>query len=318
MKKSGKIALAALGFASTLAFASNKICDIAIKRPEKSGEPAQEIYIRREELRRINNQVFYDYGPEDVSIKSVSGHKMRAWYLPAEKPANRFVICVHGYKCNGPDEFSHMMPFYHEDMGYNILLPDLTAHGRSEGKYIGFGSFDAKNILLWVDYLINRFGEDIEIILHGLSMGAATVMNCNEMSPPDQVKLIIEDCGFISAADEINETLKDMIGFKCMPIVWLGGLASKVKAGYFFTESNPLKNMDKAKNPVLFIHGEKDTYVPFKFGKMLYDACPTPKDYLWVPDTIHVFSYYNARDEYQAKIRDFVAKYLDNRTEKVI
>ncbi len=312
MKKSTEIALGVLGGASVLAFAASKICDVAIKRPDMSEEPEQEIYIKRAELRRINNQTFYDYNPEDVAIRSNSGHKMRAWYLPAEKPTKRFVICVHGYKSNGPDEFSHMMPFYHEDMGYNILLPDLTAHGRSEGTYIGFGSFDAGNILLWVDYLLNRFGEDIEIILHGLSMGAATVMNCNEMSPPDQVKLIIEDCGFINAEDEINETLKSIIGFKCKPVVWLGSLASKIKAGYFFSDSNPLGNMNKAKNPVLFIHGEQDTYVPFRYGKMLYDACPVDKDYLWVPDTIHVFSYYNARDDYQAKIKDFVAKHLDN------
>lgn len=311
MKKALKVAL---GVTAVAALTGNIACDYAIKRPDPNKKKKPEtrpMYIERAKKREINNQRLYDSNPEDLSLKSVDGLTMRAWFVPAE--SKRFVICVHGYRCNGPDEFSHMFPFYHETMGYNYLLPDLTGHGRSEGNYACFGSKDAKNILLWVDYLINRFGEDIEIILHGISMGAATVMNCNEMSPPSQVKLIIEDCGFISAADEMSNTLKDMTGIELKPVVWLGSLFSKLKAGYFFSESDPLKNMNKAKNPVLFIHGEEDTYVPFRYGKMLYDACPVEKDFLWVPNTVHAFSYYNAKDEYEQKVKDFIKKHMDEK-----
>lgn len=317
MKKRNIAATVAVGLTTVAAVAGNIACNYAIKRPDplKPKKPeTREVYIKRAETRKINNQNFYDCSPEDLEIKSVDGLAMKAWFLPTENPSKRFVICVHGYHCNGPDEFSHMAPFYHNDMGYNYLLPDLTAHGRSEGKYIGFGSFDAKNILLWVDYLINRFGEDIEIILHGISMGAATVMNCNEMSPPDQVKLIIEDCGFGSASDVMNNTLKDMLGFEFKPLVYIGSLISKIKAGYFFGESNPLKNMNKAKNPILFIHGMEDTYVPFRYGQALYDACTVEKDYFWVPDTVHAFSYYNAKDEYENKVKAFIAKHMDKET----
>lgn len=289
-------------------------CGYAINRPKKKPPETEEIYINRQKIRAVNNQNLYDLNPEDLSIKSVDNLEMKAWYLPAEKETKRFVICVHGHKCNGPDEFSHMMPFYHYDMGYNYLLPDLTAHGRSEGKYIGFGSFDSKNILLWVDYLIDRFGSDIEIILHGISMGAATVLLCNEMDPPEQVRLIIEDCGYSSAFDEMNYSLKDMIGFEFKPLVKMASVVCKLKAGYFFEDADPLGNMDKAKNPILFIHGETDTYVPFEFGKKLYDACTVEKDFMWVPDTIHAFSYYNAKEQYEEKVKAFIAAHLDKET----
>lgn len=285
-------------------------CNYAINRPKKQTPPTEEIYIKRAEIRKANNQRLYDLNPQDLRIKSVDDMNMRAWYLPAEKETNKFVICVHGHKCNGPDEFSHMMPLYHYDLGYNYLLPDLTAHGRSDGKYIGFGSFDSKNILRWVDYLIDRFGEDIEIVLHGISMGAATVMLCNEMDPPKQVKAVIEDCGYTSAYDEMNYTLKDMIGFKFAPLVKMASAVCKIKAGYFFGDADPLGNMDKAKNPMLFIHGEADTYVPFEFGKKLYEACPVEKDYMWVPDTIHAFSYYNAKEQYDEKVKGFLAAHM--------
>ena len=292
--------------------ASVYACSFAIDRPKKEKKPeTEEIYIKRAEIRRKNNQRLFDLDPEDVSTKSVDGLNMKAWFLPAEKETKRFVICVHGYKCNGPDEFSHIMPFYHYELGYNYLLPDLTGHGRSEGKYIGFGSFDSKNILLWCNYLIDRFGEDIEIILHGISMGAATVMLCNEMDPPEQVKLIIEDCGYSSAYAQLNDTLKGVLGFSFPPLVKAASFLCKKRAGYSFDECDPLKNMYKAKNPILFIHGATDDFVPFEFGKQLYEACPVEKDYLWVPDTIHAFSYYNAKDEYEAKIKSFLAQTID-------
>ena len=297
--------LAVLGGAAVYA------CNYAINRPKKQTPPTEEIYIKRAEIRKANNQRLYDLNPQDLRIKSVDDMNMRAWYLPAEKETNKFVICVHGHKCNGPDEFSHMMPLYHYDLGYNYLLPDLTAHGRSDGKYIGFGSFDSKNILRCVDYLIDRFGEDIEIVLHGISMGAATVMLCNEMNPPEQVKAVIEDCGYTSAYDEMNYTLKDMIGFKFPPLVKMASAVCKIKAGYFFGDADPLGNMSKAKNPMLFIHGEADTYVPFEFGKKLYEACPVEKDYMWVPDTVHAFSYYNAKEQYDEKVKGFLAAHMD-------
>lgn len=315
MNKSVK-ELIGISVAGAAAFGINKLCDRVIKRSVPSDKPekpeTREAYIERAEARRRNNDKLMGMNPENLSIKSVDGLDMRAWFVPAEKPSKKFVICVHGYRCNGPDEMSHFLPFYHYDLGFNYLLPDLTAHGRSEGEYIGFGSFDAKNILLWIDYLINRFGEDIQIVLHGISMGAATVMNCNEMSPPNQVEFIIEDCGFTSAKDVINKEAKNMVGFPVPHLMMLVSLCSKIKAGYFFSESDPLGNMDKAKNPVLFVHGEDDTFVPFEYGKKLYEACPTPKDYYWVPNTVHAFSYYNAPEGYEEKIRSFVDKYMDN------
>ena len=88
---------------------------------------------------------------ETLCMKSFDGLNLKAWFLQPEEPSKRFVICIHGYKCNGPDECSHLLPFYRNTLKYNYLLPDLRAHGRSEGKYIGFGALDAKDIKLWIN-----------------------------------------------------------------------------------------------------------------------------------------------------------------------
>ncbi|MCQ2472441.1 MAG: alpha/beta hydrolase [Clostridia bacterium] len=314
MKKSSKVILGTgAGLLALSVAVAETACTIGIKRPKKPQEFKDGILKERAEWRKVNNEKFFAMNPQDVSLVSVNGEEMKGWFLPAENKTNRFVLCIHGYRCNGVDEFSHIAPFYHNDLGYNVLMPDLTAHGRSEGKYAGFGTFDSENIFLWVNWIIENFGEDVEIILHGISMGAATALICNEKNPPKQVKLIISDCAFISAPYVMNNTVKDVVGFQLKPFVALGSVASKIKAGYFFSESNPLKNMDKAKNPVLFIHGKADTFVPFECGQMLYDACPTEKDFYWVDDAIHAFSYYVDKDGYENKVKQFISAHLDTK-----
>lgn len=284
----------------------------AIVRPKAKKTPTDAVRIEREKIRAKNNAYLFSLNPEDVSIKSADGLTLRGWFLPAAANRRRFVICVHGYHCNGPDEFSHMVPFYHDELDYNYLLPDDRAHGRSEGKYIGFGALDHRDILRWVDYLTGRFGEDIEIILHGISMGAATVMLANEADPPDQVKLVIEDCGYTNAFEEISNTLKGMIKFNFTPLVSMAALICKLKAGYHFKEADCLGRLGLAKNPMLFIHGGADTFVPTRMGLQLYEACTVPKDILIVKGAVHAYSYYDAPEEYRAKVKGFIKKYMDN------
>ncbi len=285
---------------------------IAIARPKVKKPPKDELRQARALIREKNNAYLYSLNPEDVSIQSTDGLNLKAWFLPAVNNKKRFVICVHGYKCNGPDEFSHMVPFYHDELDYNYLLPDDRAHGRSEGKYIGFGALDNKDILQWIDYLIRRFGKEIEIILHGISMGAATVMLANAANPPEQVKIIVEDCGFTNAYEEISNTLKEIIHFNFTPLVSMASLVCKMKAGYFFNDADCIGRLPQAKNPILFIHGGADTFVPTDMGRRLYQACTVPKDLLIVDGAVHAYSYYDAPKEYQRKVKDFIIKHTGN------
>ncbi len=292
------IILAAAGF---VAFRIG-IIPKRVKKPETDPKKVQ-----RNEWRKANNDYLYSLNPEDISMKSPDGLTLKAWYVPAEQPTNKFIICVHGYNCNGPDECSHILKFYRNVRGYNYFLPDLRGHGRSEGNRIGFGYLDSKDILNWIDYLIKRFGEDIEILLYGISMGAATVMTVNESNPPEQVKLVIEDCGFTNAYEEMVNTVKDKLGMNLPFLVSLGNIWCRLLAGYDLKkDADPLGKMKYAKNPVLFIHGDADTFVPTYMCHKLYDACPTAKDKLIVPGAVHAFSYYDAKEEYEKKVSEFI------------
>jgi len=289
---------------------------IALLKPSKPGKkrkytnPEQ---IAREAIRDKNNAAFLEQNPEDVSIQSADGLTLRGYLLPAEKTAKRFAILVHGHRANGLNEFTHMTPFYHETLGYNVLLPDHRAHGRSEGKWIGFAALDWPNINLWIKYLTARFGDDIEIILHGISMGAATVMLVNNNNPPPQVKIVIEDCGFSSQKAELRSAAAMFLGkleVLTVPAHYIAFALQKVICGYSYKSSDPLSGMKNAKCPMLFVHGDADKFVHTRFVYELYEACPTPKKLFVVPDAIHAFSYYKDPEGYNKAIIEFFNKHL--------
>lgn len=270
--------------------------------------------ILRTEIRKKNNAYFYSTNPEDLELTTPDGLKLKAWYAPAEKETKRFAICIHGHNCNGPDECSHLFPFYRNTLGYNYLLPDLRGHGRSEGNKIGFSALDYKDINLWIDYLVDRFGEDIEIILHGISMGAATAMMVNNHSPRKQVKLIIEDCGFTNAYEQVGIKVKTIMkGHNAPHVVMMINFFCKVFSKYDLKkDADPLSTMKNAVNPVLFVHGEEDDLVPFYMCGKLYEACPVEKDIFTVPGATHAYCYYDAKEEYDQKITEFIKKHLGN------
>lgn len=279
------------------------------KKPKIDKDPKRML---RAEIRKKNNNYLYSLNPEDLEIISKDNLRLKAWYVPAEKETKRFAICVHGHNCNGPDECSHLLPFYRNTMGFNYLLPDLRGHGRSDGKLIGFGALDYKDIKLWIDYLIERFGEDIEIVLHGISMGAATVMLVNNNNPQKQVKVIIEDCGYTNAFEQVAETMKGM-GLRHTSDFFTeitNAYCRKFSKYDLKKDAAPLETMQNAANPVIFIHGEDDALVPFPMCRRLYDACPTDKEIFTVPGAAHAYSYYDAKDEYDRRVKAFIEKHI--------
>ena len=110
---------------------------------------------------------------KSVYITSADGLKLHGVWVPAENPKGT-VLLLHGYSSTKLLDFGAAMPYYHES-GFNLLIPDQRSHGKSEGRYITFGVRECGDVLRWVDFHNQNYGEQ-KIILCGMSMGAATVM----------------------------------------------------------------------------------------------------------------------------------------------
>ena len=239
---------------------------------------------------------------EDLYITSRDGLKLHGYYYPTtdvkEGGPKKIVIGVHGYKSYSRPQWGPFIKFYHS-LGYDMLAVDDRAHAPSEGKYIGFGVLDRLDVVDWCKYLVSLYGEDIEIILHGISMGGATVCAASgEADLPVQVKGIVSDCGFASAKEIWEYQLKGMN--------WLLPTLEKKaekKIGFNFTDFSALEQVKKAKVPMLFVQGGKDEMVPPYMVHELYDACASEtKNLLFVDEAAHGESICFAPDEYHKAI----------------
>lgn len=241
---------------------------------------------------------------EDAWVTSEDGLKLFGKFFPCGD-SRKTVICFHGYTSEGLNDYSTLAKFYLAN-GFNLMIVDQRAHGRSEGAYIGFGCLDRRDARIWIDYVLTRVGEDSEILLHGDSMGASTVLMTTGLSLPGQVKAAVSDCAFTSAWEVFSAVLKNMYHLPPFPIMQIANRMVKKKAGYELDECNAKREVEKAGIPILFIHGEKDSFVPCSMVHELYERCQSEKKLVIVEGAGHVESCYKNPEDYEEAIRSFI------------
>lgn len=193
----------------------------------------------------------------------------------APEDSHRWVIAVHGY--TGGRQHMYAYGAYYAERGYNVLTPDLCAHGESEGRYIGMGWLDRKDILKWIGLILDR-DNAAEIVLHGVSMGGGTVMMTAGEDLPENVVAVVNDCGYTSVWDVFSDELEYLFRLPDFPFLYTASAIAKLRAGYTFGEASSLEQVKKAGVPMLFMHGSQDNFVHTEMVYRLYDACPTDKE----------------------------------------
>lgn len=247
---------------------------------------------------------------EDFEIVNARGLKLRAHLLRPENPSDIYVFASHGYRNHGKGEFNVIAKFYH-DKGYNVFMVDHQAAGESDGTYIGFGYHESRDGMLWLDFMKKTFGEDIRIILHGISMGSATVMlmSGNE-TLPENVRFTVADCGYTSAWNQFLHNFSSM-HVPVFPILNAANFFNRKISGFDFRDTDTKEAVSKAKLPMLFIHGANDDFVPTKMGSQLYAFCGSAHKELYIaPEAAHAESYVMQTEEYESKINSFIEKYI--------
>lgn len=240
----------------------------------------------------------------NVYIKSFDG--LRLYGALLENYSDKIVICVHGFTGSGKKDFASLAQAYYKN-GYNVLLVDNRAHGQSEGKYVGFGVLDRFDLRNWVKYVINRFGSNVQIFLHGISMGAATVLMASSIMPKN-VRGIIADCGFTSVYEIFEYVLKRDYHLPKFPIIYLTNIMSKIRAGYGYKDVNTTAEIARSDIPILFIHGENDEFVPLWMTMKNYSHCKAYKELFIVKESEHAESHYIDKKGYERRILTFIEK----------
>lgn len=299
-------------FAAATTYGSFYLVDYALKSaPEshrKNWGKAMDWY---PELKPWLDSIKTEGAWSDTFAIMPDGLRAHAVCIKSRKAEGRTAVVVHGYTNNSIDML-HIARIYNKEMHYNVVLPDLHGHGLSQGDDIQMGWFDRLDVLKWIDLAPKMFStvaDSMRLVVHGISMGAATTMCVSGEHTPDYVKCFVEDCGYTSAWDEFAHELRGRFSLPEFPLLYTASWLTQAKYGWSFKEASPLKQVAKCKKPMFFIHGDKDTFVPTWMVYPLCEAKPQPKQ-LWIaPGSEHAFAYRDHREEYIKKVEAFVGKY---------
>ena len=238
-----------------------------------------------------------------VEVIAKDGIILRGTEYITDEHSDKWAIVLHGYHSNPDSVLSIGMHF--SEKGYNVLIPSMRASNDSEGQYIGMGWLDKDDLQCWINLIIKQ-NDNAEIILHGSSMGAATVLMASGDKLPENVKAIIEDSGYTSVWDIFASEAKARFNLPTFPILNMFELVANVRAKYDIKEASAVEQVKKAYLPILFIHGDIDDFVPEYMCEELYKAANCKKDKLIIHNAGHTESKYKEPDTYYNKIFDFL------------
>ena len=246
---------------------------------------------------------------EQVFITSEDGLKLSGRYYHRRDNAP-IILMMHGYHGNIFRDGNGI--FYYSGLyDFNILMADQRAQNQSEGKTITFGVKERYDCKCWVNYLISRFGKDTEILLSGLSMGAATVMMAADVGLPNNVKGIMADCGYSSPKEILISVMKSM-KLPANLMYPLAKWSAKIFGHFNLEESSAVESMKHCDIPVLLIHGEADDFVPCSMSIACKEACISEVELITVKDAGHGMSYCLDAKAYEDAVGRFFRKTLNS------
>jgi len=244
---------------------------------------------------------------EKVYIESFDDLRLTGRYYHISDDAP-LAIMFHGYTGTPVRDFSGGYDIF-SSLGFNTLIIEERAHCGSEGDTISFGVNERRDVISWLDYARERFGDDKDIILVGISMGAATVLMSIELGLPSNVKGIIADCPY-SAPLSIITHAGMMRGLPMKIVLPLARLGAKVFGNFSISSANAARSVKASKVPIMIIHGEDDELVPAYMSKEIEDANPEMIERYTFPGAWHGTSYLVDPVRYAKLVADFTKKVL--------
>lgn len=255
----------------------------------------------------ILGTLFHNTTPQiSITIPNREGRHVNALLYKQDAESPKYAILVHGYRSSAKG-VSYLARRYY-DAGYNVLIPYMRAHFGSDHDYCTMGWHERFDIIDWINYL-DRTVKGVRIVLHGVSMGAATVMMVTGESLPSCVKCAVEDCGYTSVYDAYRYKIPKMMKIPAFPSVDIFGRFIKSRVGFDIKEASALDQVRKSATPTLFLHGDADSVVPVSMVRELYANATCEKEIQIFPRADHAMSPLLYPEKYWGKVFEFIEKH---------
>lgn len=228
---------------------------------------------------------FQEVPKEDIYVTSYDSYKLHAYYIPSyNKKSTSLAIVVHGYQSKATDMI--IIGKMYAEMGFQVILTDLRSHGSSEGFFTSFGHYEKYDLKKWINLALRNYGSNTEILIHGVSMGAATALMSTALDVPKKnLKFLVLDSVFTRVGKTLTNTNKS----KGLKIFYPGiNIITYARHKFTFIGIRPIKQMRKNTIPFLIVQGKDDHVVPVSMAEQMLNVSPaTKKELVMIDDCKH-------------------------------
>ncbi len=238
----------------------------------------------------------------DYTVTGFDGYVLHAQFLKNPVLTDRYILISHGYSDNrfGAMKYAKM----YLDLGFNVIAYDLRGHGLNGETFCTYSARERKDLLAMILDSRQRWPDMSLLGLHGESLGAAASVAVLEEKPP--VDFVVADCGFSEIAGVLKGGMRGMHipGF----MTGLMSVCAKLRSGYSYNDMRPVDSLKDNQVPILFIHGENDTFVLPENSEKMKEATRGYAELHLIPGAGHADSVLTAPNAYREIVSSFLEK----------
>lgn len=218
---------------------------------------------------------------DEFSIKTLDNETINGLFFNSN--SNKVILYFHG-NAGSLSSWQYIYPEL-KPLGYNILIIDYRAYGKSTGKISEKGLYtDAQSAY---NYLISKGFESKNIIIYGRSIGTGIAVELAKNNP--NIHSLILETPYLSLKSLANEYVPFLL-----PSLWLN---------YKFDNKKKINDINV---PILILHGTADEVIPFTQGESLFNISKGNKKLVPFPNGKH--NNLSTFPNFITSLKEFLAK----------
>lgn len=237
------------------------------------------------------------------TVTTYDGQKLWVGFVPGNPEGKHYVVLSHGYTSTRYGMYKYAVLW--RKLGYNCVIYDNRGHGVNEPTTVTFGIKESRDLMAVIDDTYERYGRDIQLGLHGESMGAGLQLMALEHKP--KIDFIVNDCGYSEILPVLRWKVQDSFHFPG----WLADFASpycKLFFGYSFKDVCPIDRLKENEIPICFVHGTNDNFTAHWHSEKMHETNKGYKELHLFEGIDHAECIVSDPERYLKMMRDFVDK----------
>ncbi len=207
----------------------------------------------------------------EINVTTEDGLKLYGWHKPSVNPQAPTIVYFHGNASNVAVTTARAMPYMIK--GYGLLAVEYRGYAGNPGAPTEQGLY--KDGRAFIEWLKTKGTDTSKMIFYGESIGSGPAV---QMATEYAAQTLVLDSAFSSAVDAAA------FHYPYFPVKWL------LKDRY-----ENISKIEKIQSPLIMVHGDRDSIIPYKLGKRLFEKAPEPKTLITVEG-----GYHNNLDQFKA------------------